>query len=943
MVVLGALAAAAAVLFWRLVWIPERAESLYGRGYDAYLAGDFAEARDLLERVREIDPDRGAGVSALLGWSEWRLGRPEDALESFARARAADSTRFEALWGLGMARHALARYDAALDPLERAHRIRPTDMEVRRTLADTYRRTGHTLRAVELHRELLETDPANVRAEQALLEIFGYPSLDADLPLTLPEYVRPDTFRLPYRASGDYLQVRDGGRWRDVYLTGVNLGPGQPGEFAVDATWRFEQYGVWLEQIAAMGANTVRTYTILPPAFYQAFLAHNRQAPEPLWLIQEVWLPDEAQDLWEPATVEDFEAELRDVVDLLHGNADIACVPSHHCGIYTADVSPWTIGIGVGREVEPSLVKRTNRKHPERTSWEGRWISVDGATPSEAWFAKMFDLAAGYERERYNAQRPLTIVSWPPLDPMSHPTEATYAEEMEVRRSLGEIVPDTVPLDMNDMDAVTLDVTRFRLAPDFGVGVFALYHVYQHWPDFVFLQPSYAEARDAQGVNRYLGYLRDLKAAYDDIPLLIGEYGLATSIHPAHVHPEGWGNGGLTEEEQARLLVRYSRNIRDTDMAGGIVFAWIDEWWKQVHDAFIGPMEGPRHWDPLWVNHMDPEELFGIVGYRAFDTVPRLRGRPADWERADTLYGLDPSGSAGGDTGAAGSLPPWTLERVLATRDYGDLHLRVDVADGAALDWDDHEIWLALNTLPGAAGSTELPELELDYEHGATFLVRLDGAGEGRILVSRNYDPWEPWTVPGRPDRSRILTRQGMTIQKGPSPFQEIVIEANLPRYGRDSTEFPAINHDRSPLRYGSLDPAHPEYTSDALWRIERDEGMVELRLPWSLILVRDPTRMRVFGGTDDDREPLSRVSPGVTVTALVVWKGDGVEATGPAVLSSFPRVRAGFEGVRRARLVEEPALYDWGTWEKVRYRPYFKPAYGALTELWRSWPRYLN
>jgi hypothetical protein len=49
-------------------------------------------------------------------------------------------------------------------------------------------------------------------------------------------------------------------------------------------------YRQWIADIAAMGANTVRVYTMHPPAFYDALAAHNAAHPErPLWLLHGVW------------------------------------------------------------------------------------------------------------------------------------------------------------------------------------------------------------------------------------------------------------------------------------------------------------------------------------------------------------------------------------------------------------------------------------------------------------------------------------------------------------------------------------------------------------------------------------------------------------------------------------------------------------------------------
>src|SRR5213078_4450172 len=95
-----------------------------------------------------------------------------------------------------------------------------------------------------------------------------------------------------FRTHGELLQANVGGAWRDEYLVGVNLGPARPGEFPSTASRDFATYAEWLQQIAALHSNTVRIYTILPPAFYQALRAYNERATQPLWLIQEVWIGD---------------------------------------------------------------------------------------------------------------------------------------------------------------------------------------------------------------------------------------------------------------------------------------------------------------------------------------------------------------------------------------------------------------------------------------------------------------------------------------------------------------------------------------------------------------------------------------------------------------------------------------------------------------------------
>jgi len=90
--------------------------------------------------------------------------------------------------------------------------------------------------------------------------------------------------------------------------------------------------------------QSIRLYTTLPPAFYQALKAHNETAQTPIWLIQEIWLLDEAENLYEPLIESDFQREIRYTIDMLHGRADIPTGGTSLWNLY-ADVSRWVIAL----------------------------------------------------------------------------------------------------------------------------------------------------------------------------------------------------------------------------------------------------------------------------------------------------------------------------------------------------------------------------------------------------------------------------------------------------------------------------------------------------------------------------------------------------------------------------------------------------------------------
>ena len=99
------------------------------------------------------------------------------------------------------------------------------------------------------------------------------------------------------RTAGEGFEVRDAlGRWIPFYIQGVNLGVALPGRFPSEFPTDSALYMGWLDTLAAMNANALRVYTILPPSFYRALRAWNVGHPRsPLWLVHGVWteLPPE--------------------------------------------------------------------------------------------------------------------------------------------------------------------------------------------------------------------------------------------------------------------------------------------------------------------------------------------------------------------------------------------------------------------------------------------------------------------------------------------------------------------------------------------------------------------------------------------------------------------------------------------------------------------------
>src|SRR5262249_22998870 len=293
-------------------------------------------------------------------------------------------------------------------------------------------------------------------------------------------------------------------RFEPLFVKGVNMGVALPGRFPAEFPSDEATYRRLLSEAADLGVNAVRLYTLLPPVFYDAFRRHNETAKRPLWLLQGVWTEaPEGDDYDADGFEKEVRGEVRRVIDAVHGRLDLAPRPGHASGHYASDVSARVLGYILGHEWEPQSVGAYDARHEGETRppFAGAYFSEspgDAATPFETWLARALDDAVGYETETYRQQRPVSFVSWPTLDPLRHPTESTAREEARLLRSRGEEETAAMTEDYNECeDCVSVDATHIVPTERAAGGLFATYHAYPYYPDFMNLDPGYRRARDS--------------------------------------------------------------------------------------------------------------------------------------------------------------------------------------------------------------------------------------------------------------------------------------------------------------------------------------------------------------------------------------------------------------------------------------------------------------
>ena len=601
---------------------------------------------------------------------------------------------------------------------------------------------------------------------------------------------------IPFTTTDNFVAMHTGSAYRPLNLKGINLGSSPPGTFPGEIAYAITEkvYEDWIARIARAGFNSIRVYTLHPPEFYEKLANHNYRNPDnPLLLFQGIWLEEiedgsVSSDYDLVLKTNAFRNEIREVIDCLHGEKEIAFRLGRAYGSYRTDLSQWTAAYVIGREIMPQEVDSTNKFHPSVTSFSGNQLSISGATASEVFVTQMLDETVTYEYQNYSVNRPVSISSWPTLDPLHHPTEIH-----------------------TDEDKATYDISKIS-RENLRAGIFACYHAYPYYPNFISEEPSYRSYSDSDGPNSYLGYLTDLKNHYNDIPLVIGEFGVPSSWGSAHQAFSNMHHGGYSEQQQGEKNIRLMHNIFDSGCAGGFMFSWMDEWFKptwivsylEAYGMVSGGLFIPTR--QLWHNVASPEQNFGLITFDQKD-LPPFRA-----------YGRD---NNSGDVSA-----------IEAT--HGNDYFYVDIELKKTLSSGD-TIMVAFDTYSKGTGDSRLPNGKV-LDNRSEFLLEIV-AGED----SASYYVTEAYNMKGFTPRFNFtdpaVHKFRSTVTDGaPWKLMEWINDGftlTEQRIGRIAIE-----------NSGNLSPGG--MTVAAL-----SGRKVRIRLPWTMLHFYDPTQRKVVDGAE--------------------------------------------------------------------------------------------
>lgn len=655
----------------------------------------------------------------------------------------------------------------------------------------------------------------------------------------------------PFRTKGRQIYCVRDGEWERFEVRGVNLSSFLPGHFVTDYAVSKKQYEEWFGLIQEMGANTIRIPTIYDNDFYDALYHYNREreeaGEEPLYLLQALWVTDYAQDSKRDAYADDFYGQLRmdmrNAVDVIHGNALLPYAKVRGSGWYRSDISPWVIGITLGTAWHGDTTAYTNQMKQEPL-YTGKWFCASAdASQFENMLAKLLDTLMDYESTKYGQQHLLSIASEPVTDPFA------YERLIEVQ------------LEKYDR----IDAEHIRMQESVLSGFFVSYKLYSFCPDILDYL-TVAQQKRLAGIlpnlsrtGSFGGYL-ELLQQYHSVPVIVGECGYSSSrgitkttramaqeavaqpeqqqafqkpsvrskqqahapgltekeqtYDPGLTEKEQTHAPGLTEKEQGEALTALYQECKEAGLSGLLFAGWQDDWSRI--DWNIYPMTAKER-EIFWHNVQSESQGYGLLAFEP---------------------GREPAAVVDGDSSE------WDGEEPLLEADEGKLYVRQDEAylylclekSGAPRNASDR-IYIPIDVTQ-KSGSRSCQGEEASFERAADFLLILEGKDQGRLLVQDYYDPWRAaWN-------QRMKHMDAYTIdvpQKDSETFVALRMVLDSPAI--NSIEWNQRNADTvdtGRLHFGIADPKDPDYDSQADFFTEGT--CTEIRIPWALLNFQDPS-----------------------------------------------------------------------------------------------------
>lgn len=592
---------------------------------------------------------------------------------------------------------------------------------------------------------------------------------------------------------------------KSLEIKGVELNSFYPGYNFSDYNIDTEKYLEWFEEIHEMGANTIKANNRLNPEFYEALYKYNTQKESPLYLIQCIEI--EEYETNNSKSIYGFKDELikecLSAIDVVHGNRYIVTSGIAGRGLYTKDVSKWTIAYivsGIGKEETIAYTDNTDIRQSSY-GYNGKYFytNKDEASETEIIIAEIFDKMVQYESKKYKEQRLVSLS----IDLLKSP----FKYKQNVNIQLGKMA--------------YIDMSNIKSTEDLKSGMFISYNMTGAIDEFVELldDTELEKYKDIISTIKtdtaYGGFVEFINKYYSE-PVLISSYGFSTSRIPEKQYEKP-----LTEEEQGNRLVQYYNDYIEAGSCGAIISNWQDNWALSNWNVNYSTNEDKEIY---WFNKQSIGQCYGVLAFEAKD-------------REKICY-------------VDGNIEEWSDEDFIIEENGLKLYCKYDLENVYIMAKNvskDVELYIPIDTTQNS-GSSKYSNC--NFKRNADFLIKVDRTDDTEILVQKYYDSIRAMyedNITGElqysnvPDKNTDIFSDMRTIlKKKVDPEIDISLMSAEERikYRMYSTT------DTGKLVHGNGNPNSAEYNS--LSDFCFGDNCVEIQIPWQMLNFSSPSEMLI-------------------------------------------------------------------------------------------------
>jgi len=254
------------------------------------------------------------------------------------------------------------------------------------------------------------------------------------------------------------------------------------------------------------------------------------------------------------------------------------------------------------------------------------------------------------------------------------------------------------------------------------------------------------------------------------------------------------------------------------------------------------------------------------------------------------------------------------IKNVYMSSDARGLNIRMDYDKS---QWNEEEIQLSvlLDTINNQ-GQSVIPNIPAVQEEGIDFLVQLQGKDNSRVLIDSYYDTFYY-------DYGHIL-KMIPTLEyankKNNGVYHPIQLTLNK-EMSIDKVEgtisVPFSSYETGKLHFGNGNPTAEDFNS--LSDFYMKDGVLELRLPWLLLNVKDPSRKEIMGD---------------------IWSKEGINSSETIDEISVKIIVSNSQNEVVQSVPQSTGTwmnYTWDNWDQLLFHERLKKSYDIMQDAFKK------